>query len=187
MVGPVLGDGPRPAIERALDDLGVQVILGRRLTGVRPAAVELSDGSVIETATAIWTGGLAASPLTSCIGGARDDLGRLVVDQFLRVPGTPAVFAAGDTAAAQDPAGHRVLQSCQHAIPLGKFAGHNAASDLLGRALERFDPGRTSPAWISATPEPWPRRLGPGGPAHRRGGEGDEEGHLRVLHLSARQ
>jgi NADH dehydrogenase len=96
---------------------------------------------VIETGTAIWTGGLTASPLTSCISGARDDLGRLVVDQFLRVPGAPAVFAAGDTAAAEAPDGHRVLQSCQHAIPLGKFAGHNAASDLLGRPLDRFDPG----------------------------------------------
>jgi NADH:ubiquinone reductase (H+-translocating) len=141
VVGPVLGDGPRPVIEQALDDLGVQVMLGRRLTRVGPADVELSDGSVIETATAIWTGGLTASPLTSCISGARDDLGRLVVDQFLRVPGAPAVFAAGDTAAAEAPDGHRVLQSCQHAIPLGKFAGHNAASDLLGRPLERFDPG----------------------------------------------
>jgi DNA-binding SARP family transcriptional activator len=30
-------------------------------------------------------------------------------------------------------------------------------------------------------------RLGPGGPAHRRGGEGAEEGHLRDLHLPARQ
>lgn len=141
VVGPTLGDGPRPVIEQALDDVGVQVLLGRRLVRVSPGAVELSDGSQIETSTAIWTAGLTASPLTARIGGTRDDLGRLVTDQFLRVPEAPAVFAAGDTAAVSGPDGHQVLQSCQHAIPLGKFAGHNAASDLLGRPLARFDPG----------------------------------------------
>jgi NADH dehydrogenase len=31
-----------------------------------------------------------------------------------------------------------VLQSCQHAIPLGKTAGHNAAADLLDRPLTAF-------------------------------------------------
>jgi NADH dehydrogenase len=103
--------------------------------------VGLSDGSAIGASTAIWTGGLTASPLTAAIGGDRDALGRLITDRFLRVPQVPAVFAAGDTAAARGPDGHLVLQSCQHAVPLGKFAGHNAASDLLGRPLETFDPG----------------------------------------------
>lgn len=51
------------------------------------------------------------------------------------------MFAAGDTAAAACLDGHAVLQSCQHAIPLGKFAGHNAAADLLGRTTQRFNPG----------------------------------------------
>jgi NADH dehydrogenase len=96
---------------------------------------------VIGTSTAIWTAGLTASPLTARVHGTRDGLGRLIVDRFLRVPEVRSVFAAGDTAAVDDPNGHRVLQSCQHAIPLGKFAGHNAASDLLGRPLEPFDPG----------------------------------------------
>jgi NADH dehydrogenase len=64
-----------------------------------------------------------------------------VVDEYLRVPTAQAVFAAGDAAAAVCPDGHPVLQSCQHAIPLGKFAGHNAAAGLLGLRAERFDPG----------------------------------------------
>jgi NADH:ubiquinone reductase (H+-translocating) len=141
VVGPALGGGPRSVIEQALDELGTQILTGRRLVRADPDEVELSDGSVIETRAAIWAGGLAASPLTARVNGTRDALGRLVVDQFLRVPEQPAIFAAGDTAAVDDPNGHRVLQSCQHAIPLGKFAGHNAASDLLGRPLEAFDPG----------------------------------------------
>ena len=36
--------------------------------------------------------------------------------------------------------GHVVMQSCQHAIPLGKFAGYNAAADLLGLPQAPFAP-----------------------------------------------
>jgi NADH dehydrogenase len=64
----------------------------------------------------------------------------LAVDNWLRVPGAPGVYAAGDVAAARTPDGHGVLQSCQHAIALGKFAGHNAAAELLGHDLEPFAP-----------------------------------------------
>ncbi|MDQ3898042.1 MAG: hypothetical protein M3326_12525, partial [Actinomycetota bacterium] len=50
----------------------------------------------------------------------------------LRVLGAGGVFAAGDVARALADAGHPTLMSCQHAIPMGKVAGHNAASDLTG-------------------------------------------------------
>jgi NADH dehydrogenase len=33
------------------------------------------------------------------------------------------------------------MQACQHAIPLGKVAGYNAAADLLGVPLRDFTPG----------------------------------------------
>jgi NADH dehydrogenase len=60
------------------------------------------------------------------------------VDGELRVPQAPHVFAAGDTAAAVLESGQTVVQSCQHATPLGKHAGHNAAADLLGLPLATF-------------------------------------------------
>ena len=74
------------------------------------------------------------------VPGRRDSLARLHVDAYLRVPETPDVLAAGDTAAAIADESHLVMQSCQHAMPLGKHAGHNAAADLLGLPLERFAP-----------------------------------------------
>jgi NADH dehydrogenase len=33
---------------------------------------------------------------------------------------------------------HVALMSCQHAIKLGQFAGHNAVNDLLGRPTEPY-------------------------------------------------
>jgi len=53
----------------------------------------------------------------------------------------PEVFVAGDTAAAAFDAEHTVMQACQHATPLGKVAGYNAAAVLLGLPLRDFTPG----------------------------------------------
>jgi NADH dehydrogenase len=77
------------------------------------------------------TTGMAAAGFTRHVPGDRDELGRVVVEQTLRAPSAASVFVAGDAAAADGGDGHRVLQSCQHALQLGRFAGENAARDLL--------------------------------------------------------
>jgi NADH dehydrogenase len=139
-IGRQLGDGARPHIQRALDELGIQVHVGAALTAATPAAVQLSDGTTIPTRTTVWTAGMTASPLTAHIPSTRDHLGRLHVDDFLQVTGVPDVYAAGDTAAAHAEHGHPVTQSCQHAIPLGQTAGRNAAADLLALPPIPFTP-----------------------------------------------
>jgi NADH dehydrogenase, FAD-containing subunit len=51
----------------------------------------------------------------------------------LRVAEAPEVFVAGDVARARsDDDGHYALMSCQHAIVMGQFGGHNVAADLIG-------------------------------------------------------
>ncbi|MFF4696843.1 NAD(P)/FAD-dependent oxidoreductase [Streptomyces chattanoogensis] len=139
-VGEGLGEAARPVITRALDELGVERRLGVTVTGLDEHAVHLSDGSVLPARTAVWTAGMRASALTERIAAPRDGLGRLVVDARLRVSGVEGVYAAGDTAAAMAEDGHPVPQSCQHATPLGKVAGHNAAADLLGLPPVGFAP-----------------------------------------------
>jgi NADH dehydrogenase len=139
-VGAQLGDGPRPQITAALETLGVELRLGASVAEVSDTHVRLDDGETIAAATTVWAGGMLANPLTAQVPGERDALNRLVVDQHLRVPSAPEVFATGDTAAARAEGEHLVMQSCQHAVPLGKFAGHNAAADLLGLPLAPFAP-----------------------------------------------
>lgn len=140
VVGPELGAGPRPVIEEALDRLGVEVRLSETVGEVTAEGVRLGSGEELPARTVVWTVGMQASALTADVPGRRDGLGRLHVDEYLRVPESPDVLAAGDTAAAVAEDGHVVMQSCQHAMPLGKHAGHNAAAGLLGLALERFSP-----------------------------------------------
>ncbi|WP_342775681.1 FAD-dependent oxidoreductase [Nonomuraea deserti] len=99
----------------------------------------LSDGTEVETDAVVWSVGMRASELARQISDELDHLGRVPVDRHLRA--LPEVFAAGDTAAAAFDAEHTVMQACQHATPLGKVAGYNAAADLLGLPLRDFTPG----------------------------------------------
>ncbi|WP_322041840.1 NAD(P)/FAD-dependent oxidoreductase [Paraburkholderia sp. J67] len=132
-IGPDLGPGPRPVIETALRDLGVTWQLGQGVAAVDAQGVTIADGTRIESNTVIWTAGVRASALTAQIPARRDAAGRLYVDRNLAVEGVPGVFATGDVAsAATDDEGNRTLMSCQHAMNLGRSAGHNAAADLLG-------------------------------------------------------
>lgn len=138
VAGPELGPGPRPHIEAALSELGVDVRLGTTVAAVEERHVLLADGTRIPADVVVWTAGLRAAPLAAQVPGARDALGRLHVDRHLRAGG--AVFAAGDVAVAALDGGHTTLQSCQHAAPMGKTAGHNAVADLLGLPLADFTP-----------------------------------------------
>lgn len=132
-IAPDMGPGPRPVIEDALRQLGVETRLGAGVEALDETGVVLADGERIDSATVIWAAGMRASPLTGQVAAERDRLDRLVVDRDLRVPGIPSLFAAGDTArAATDDLGNVSLMSCQHANRLGAAAGHNAAADMLG-------------------------------------------------------
>lgn len=134
-IGPDLGAGPRPVITQALTELGVTWKLGSGVAAVDAHGVTLENGERIEATTVIWTAGARASALTAQIPAERDKFGRLHVDSNLKVKGLDTVFATGDCAyAATDDEGNFAAMSCQHAMNLGRSAGHNVAADLLGVA-----------------------------------------------------
>lgn len=135
-IGPDLGPGPRPVIEQALRELGVELRLGSSVASIDAHGLLTSDGERIEAETVVWTAGMRANDLTAQIPGEHDGVGRLHVDSNLRVKGVPNVYATGDTAyAATDDAGHFAMMSCQHALNLGRSSGYNVAADLLGLEL----------------------------------------------------
>jgi NADH:ubiquinone reductase (H+-translocating) len=131
VVGAQFGDDPRPIIETALAVAGVEMKLGADVASVEPGSITFKDGTRIETATAVFTTGIRASPLTRQFTTPRDELGRLIVDDFLEVKGVSNVYAAGDTARAYVDEKNVALMSCQHSRTMGKYAGYNAARSLL--------------------------------------------------------
>ncbi|WP_338524987.1 NAD(P)/FAD-dependent oxidoreductase [Pseudomonas batumici] len=128
-----MGNELSPFIAEASEHLGVEWVLNASVASVDAKGVTLADGQRIESNTVIWTAGLRASPLTEHVDGTRDHQGRLHVDKHLKVLSQTAVYAAGDVAyASTDAVGNFSVMSCQHAIALGRYAGNNAAADLLG-------------------------------------------------------
>ncbi|MBF8706587.1 NAD(P)/FAD-dependent oxidoreductase [Pseudomonas putida] len=132
-IGAALGAGITPSIIAACEQAGVEWKAGASVVAVDAGGVTLDNGDHIASNTVIWTVGVKASPLTAQVAGKRDNFGRLKVDSHLKVLGQEHVYATGDTAwAAVDELGNHALMTCQHAIPMGRHSGNNAAADLLG-------------------------------------------------------
>jgi NADH dehydrogenase len=140
-VGAGMGPAAAPAIAAALAATGVEGRAGAQVEAVDAAGVTLAGGERLPAWTIVCATGMRASPLAALLPAEvpRDRAGRLRVDPYLHVPGVEGVYAAGDIACAvADAAGHETVMSCQHARPMGRLAGHNAACDLLGREGERL-------------------------------------------------
>lgn len=134
-VGSDMGASARPVIEQALSDNGIEIRTGVSVAAVGADLVTLSSGEQLPAATVVWCAGMRASSLAEQLPVSRDPLGRVPVDDYLRVLGVPSIFAAGDVAAARMDDEHLSVMSCQHGRPMGRYAGYNVISDLLGAPL----------------------------------------------------
>lgn len=138
-IAPDLGQDARRHVEKALARLRVEWHSATVVSAIEAGGVRLAGDQWIPAETVILTGGFRANPLTAQLAEQRDALGRLSVDEYLRVRDAEHVYAAGDVAHAfADNAGHIAPMSCQCAIPMGEIAGANAAAELLGGKLATF-------------------------------------------------
>jgi NADH:ubiquinone reductase (H+-translocating) len=128
---PELGRRLGDAALRILRRRGLDVRLNTTIEEVTDSQVRLSDGTVVPTHTLVWSVGVTPGPLTQALG--LDTVkGRIVVDEFLTVPGHPDVFAAGDAAAVPDLTrpGQLTAMTAQHAQRQGKALARNVAASL---------------------------------------------------------
>ncbi len=134
VVGLELGGGPRAAIVDALNSASIDVVLNANATSMSAKQVTLANGTTLDADAVVLTTGLVAEPFVAHIPGEHDSLGRLFVNDDLSAIATRNIYVAGDNASADTGNQHRTLLSCQHALQTGRFAGENAARDLLGLA-----------------------------------------------------
>ncbi|WEK28096.1 MAG: NAD(P)/FAD-dependent oxidoreductase [Candidatus Pseudomonas phytovorans] len=164
-VGAALGAGITPSIVAASEQAGAEWLTGTSVVAVDEGGVTLGNGEYIASNTVIWTAGVKASPLTAQVAGERDNLGRLKVNDHLKVIGQDHIYATGDTAwAAVDELGNHALMTCQHAIPMGRHSGNNAMADLLGVAPVMYRQPKYVTCldlgeWGAAYSEGWEREL----------------------------
>jgi NADH dehydrogenase len=172
-IGSDMGDGACHVIDEALASLGVATRTGAAISAIDRSGATLSTGEKIPAATIVWCAGMRANPLTEIFLVGRDRFGRVPVDDFMRVEGMGDAFAAGDAAYASVDDRHSSVMSCQHARPMGRFAGHNVVCDLLRKPMLplRIDWYTTIldlGPWGALYTEGWDRRVVATGAAAKR-------------------
>ncbi len=114
---------------RVLAGRGVDVRTGISVAEACADGVRLTDGSFVPTRTLIWCVGVRPDPLVAALG-LETEHGRLVVDEYLTVPGHPEIVACGDAAAVPDLTrpGEITAMTAQHATRQGHAAAHAVAA-----------------------------------------------------------
>lgn len=124
--------------QRKLAARGIEMHLETKVKGFSSEGVQLSDGTLIPTANLVWTAGTAPNPLLEQLA-CNKERGRVVVDEFLQVPGWPGVWALGDCACVPDKASGGVFPpTAQHASREGKVLGRNIAAEIRGGRKRPF-------------------------------------------------
>jgi NADH:ubiquinone reductase (H+-translocating) len=117
----------------------VEVHLNTRIEGFCGRTVRLSDGTVIQTNTLVWTTGTSPNPLLETIPCAKDR-GRLLITESLELQAWPGVWALGDCAAIPNQrTGRFYPPTAQHALREAKVVAHNVIASVRGKEKRRFD------------------------------------------------
>ena len=134
--------------KKALEKLGVEVMLGAMVTDLDERGIEVAfkDGRTerIIAVTKIWAAGVQASPLGKTLaaqtGAPLDRAGRIGVNPDLTLPGHPEVFVVGDMIALDNLPG-----VAQVAIQGAKYAAKSIERRIEGKPpqppFKYFDKG----------------------------------------------
>jgi NADH dehydrogenase len=137
---PELGEELGRYAERKLRDRKVEVTKGARVANYDGVVVTLSDGTSIPAATLIWTAGVKPSPVIASLP-CQKERGRLLVNEYMGVPGVAGLWAAGDCAAIPDVksgTGKFYPPTAQHGLREGVVVAKNIEAAILGRPTNPF-------------------------------------------------
>ena len=97
---PALPERISEATHRLLDEMGVEVRAGAKVTEVTAADLQLADRSFIASELVVWAAGVKASEVLPHLDGLEvNRINQLVVEPTLQTTRDPDIFAIGDCAA----------------------------------------------------------------------------------------
>jgi len=135
----------RAIFERLSRERGIRLETETAITRVEPGRLIATDGGTIEFDEALWVTEAAAAAWLAETGLPLDPRGFVMVDEYLRSPADPAVFAAGDVASM---IGHPREKAGVYAVRNGPPLTENLRRALAGRPLRRAVPQRQALALI---------------------------------------
>jgi NADH:ubiquinone reductase (H+-translocating) len=118
------------ATHRLLDQIGIEVRTGAKVTEVTGEGLRLDDGSFIASELVVWSAGVKAPEVLRQLDGLEvNRINQLVVEQTLQTTHDPAIFAIGDCAACPQ-------EGATTPVPPRAQAAHQEAA-LMVRQIER--------------------------------------------------
>jgi NADH dehydrogenase len=125
--------------QRKLEERGVRVLLGTKVTSAGEEHVEIEGGRKIKTRTLIWAGGITPNPLIGKLDCKRGRHGGIVVDQTCAIAEHKDVWALGDCAEIPntDSKGARA-PTAQNATREGELVARNIVGAMRGEAPRPF-------------------------------------------------
>jgi NADH:ubiquinone reductase (H+-translocating) len=122
------------AAKRSLEDLGVEIRFGARVTAADCGGVALGSER-IEARTIIWGAGVMASPAGRWLGVPTDRTGRVFVGPDLSAPGYSDIFVIGDVAHALGSDGKPLPGVAPVAKQQGRYVADLIRARVAGRKL----------------------------------------------------
>jgi NADH dehydrogenase len=135
---PELGEKLGRYAQQKLAERGVEICPRTKVTGYVNSLVAVSSGEAVPATTLIWTAGVTPNPVIARLP-CKSEKGRVVVDEFLEVPGFAGLWAIGDCAAVPDAkTGGPQPPTAQHALRQARHAAKNIEAVLAGRQKKPF-------------------------------------------------
>ncbi len=140
--GKVLGNLPAKVgayVESLISGLGFQVVKNSSISSFGGSNVTLETGEVFKDVFFIWTSGTKGS--LQDISGSFKSLpdGRIIVNEFLQIPGYGNVFAAGDSAAIKS-GDANLRKAVSFSVATGGTAGENIVRSFENKRLKKYRP-----------------------------------------------
>ncbi|MCI3922627.1 FAD-dependent oxidoreductase [Paenibacillus sp. TRM 82003] len=137
---PILPDKLIEKAERHLTKLGVNMIVGSKISGVKANAVVLGDRE-IQSRTVIWTAGVEGSDIVGSTDIEQQGRRRIQTNDKLQTPAHPEVYVVGDNiffipegAAAPVP---QMVENAELAAPIVAF---NIVADIQNKPKKSYKP-----------------------------------------------
>jgi len=127
---PALPERISEATHRLLDEMGVEVHTGAKVTEVTADGLQLADGSFIASELVVWAAGVKAPEALRHLDGLEvNRINQLVVEPTLQTTRDPDIFAIGDCAACP-------RRGEPSTVPPRAQAAHQEAAHMM-RQIER--------------------------------------------------
>lgn len=127
--------GLRDYTARRFQSEGIEVRFQAKVKEVQPGKLILEDGSTIEAEVIVWSTGFAPAGFVQGLSFTKERTGRILTDEFMRIPDDPNIFAIGDCAT---PANQTLPQTAQAAMQQGKYLATSLNRAARGKEVKPF-------------------------------------------------